>query len=113
MLRLILRCPAQNSRTNTRLDEHVADEAARRMGVLSVLTAATLVAKTVLQLWLQPEMAVAIGSLSFRLAALYLVLASTSLAVLQRSGAVCSQRLLDVGLGLEVSGAFALGVMEN
>src|SRR4051812_29580086 len=109
----ILRCAAHNPRTNTRLDEQVADEAARRVGVLSILTAATLVGKAVLQLWLQPEMAPAFGSPGFRLAALYLVLASAGLAALQRSGAVCSQMLLDLGLGLEVTGAFSLGVMEN
>src|SRR6185295_17661288 len=62
---------------------------------------------------LQPEMAAAHETWLFRLSALFLVLSSVGLAVLERSKLVRPQVLLDVGLLFEVAGAFVLGVMEN
>src|SRR5512133_1836348 len=109
----ILRCAASRAPTSTRLGDHVAEEASRRVGVLAILTAASVVGKTFLQAMLQPELIAGIGSPAFRIAALYLVLASIGLFVLQRSKAVGAQVLLDFGLVLEVTGAFAFSVMEN
>src|SRR5262249_55271020 len=44
---------------------------------------------------------------------LFLVLSSMGLAALQRSGALGPQILLDLGLGFEIAGSFALAAMEN
>jgi hypothetical protein len=54
-----------------------------------------------------------IRSPAFRLAALYLILVSVGLFALQRSKPVGTQAQLDLGIVLGVTGAFALGVMEN
>ena len=111
-MKLFLKC-AQTLGTNSQIDEAVAQEASRRVGILAILTAATLVAKSVAEHILQPDLAVLQTTVSFRLAALFLVLASIGLFALQRSRILCPQMLLDVGLVFEVSGAFALGVIEN
>ena len=75
--------------------------------------AVTVAGLSLLQHLLQPEMAVAQQTPLFRLSALFLVLASVGLAALQRSDFVSAEVLLDIGLAFEVSGAFALGAMEN
>jgi serine/threonine-protein kinase len=96
-----------------RLAEDVAEQGARRVGTLAVLTAVTIVAGTVIENALQPELAAAHETPLFRSATLFLVLASLGLAALERSKAVRPQLLLDVGMLFEVAGAFALGVLEN
>src|SRR5688572_21687208 len=70
-------------RTKARLDDDVAEKAARRLGTLAILTAVTVVGITLLQSTLQPEMAAAHETWLFRLSALFLVLASVGLAVLE------------------------------
>jgi hypothetical protein len=100
-------------RTKARLDDDVAENAARRLGTLAILTAVTVVGTTVLQRALQPELAAAHESLLFRLSALFLLLSSIGLAALERFKLVRPQVLLDVGLVFEVAGAFAIGMMEN
>jgi hypothetical protein len=111
-VKLFLKCP-QTLGTNSQIDEAVAQEASRRLGILAILTASTVVAKSVAEHILQPDLAVVQTTVSFRLAALFLVLASIGLFALQRSKVLCPQTLLDVGLVFEVAGAFALGVIEN
>ena len=49
----------------------------------------------------------------YRLSALFLVLAGTGLAALQRAGLVTPQDLLDLGLVFEFAGSCALAFMEN
>src|ERR1044071_5999629 len=100
-------------RTRARVDARVAEEAARRVGTLAILTALTVVGIAVLQDALQAEVAAAPRTPLFRLSALSLVLASIGLAALQRSKAANAQMLLDIGLGFEVAGALAIGLMEN
>jgi serine/threonine-protein kinase len=100
-------------RTKARLDDTVAEEAARRLGIVAILTAVTVVGKSVLLHFLQPEVAAAHATALFRLPALFLVLASVGLAALQRSKLVLPQTLLDLGLVFEVTGAFVIGVIEN
>src|SRR5439155_20933443 len=111
----ILRCGRNRLRsdghgTKARLDNSVAEEAVRRLGTLAILTAVTVVGKTVLQTTLQPELAAAHATPLFRLTALFLVLASAGLAALQRSKLVGAQVMLDAGLAFEMAGAFAIGV---
>src|SRR5215472_12690705 len=110
-VRGLLRCDAKrlsgSSRTNARVRDDVAEQGARRLGTLAILTAVSVVVASILKMLLQPEMAAAHESPLFRLSALFLVLASVGLAVLQRSGSVPPQILLDLGLVFEIAGAFA------
>src|SRR5205809_3233309 len=96
----MLRCAGNllgsgDHRTKARLDQNVAEEAARRLGTLAILTAITVVGTALLQHGLQPELAAAHGTAMFRLSALFLVLASVALAALARSKLVLPQALLD------------------
>jgi hypothetical protein len=79
------------------LADSVADQAARRLGTLAILTAVTVVGMTILEHILQPELAAAHGTPLFRLAALFLVLASIGLAGLERSQIAQPQTLLTWG----------------
>jgi serine/threonine-protein kinase len=116
-VRGVLRCQANrlsgSSRTKARVRDDVAEQGARRLGTLAILTAVSTVVASVLKMLLQPEMAAAHASPTFRLCALFLALASIGLAVLQRSGSVRPQILLDLGLAFGIGGAFALAVMES
>jgi serine/threonine-protein kinase len=114
----VLKCGKQSSfasgsLTHVRIADDVAKQGAQRIGILAIVTAATVVGNVVLQQMLQPEMAAAQQNPVFRLSALFLVLAGIGLAVLQRSDLVSAQDLLDLGLVFEVAGACALAVMEN
>ncbi len=98
--------------SSERLENDVAQEGARRIGTLAILTAVTVLGIAVLQGLLQPELAAHRTPL-FRLSALFLVLSSAGLAALQRSNVCSPQVLLDLGLVFEVTGALALGLIEN
>lgn len=98
--------------SSERLENDVAQEGAQRIGTLAILTAVTVLGIAVLQDLLQPELAAHRTPL-FRLSALFLVLSSTGLAALQRSNVCSPQVLLDLGLVFEVTGALALGLIEN
>ena len=91
----------------------MAEQGARRIGFLAILTAVTVVGAAILQQALQPEMAAAQQNPLFRLSALFLVLAGVGLAALQRAELVSPQDLLDLGLVFEVAGSCALALMEN
>jgi hypothetical protein len=80
---------------------------------LAILTAVTVIAMTVVQNTLQPELAAAHKAPLFRSAALYLVLISVGLAALERLKLVRPQVLLDAGMLFEVAGAIVIGIMEN
>src|SRR5262245_39387531 len=105
----VLRCHwnrlSGDSRTNARIDDDVAEQGARRLGTFAILTAVSVVAAITLKTLLQPELAAAYHNPLFRLSALYSVLASVGLAVLQRSRSVHPQILLDLGLAFEITGA--------
>jgi hypothetical protein len=101
------------TQTQARIAGGIADEASRRIGTLAILTAVTVVGASVLQHALSPDIAAAQQTPLFRLSALFLVLAGAGLAVLQRSGLLTSQDLLDLGLVFEIGGALALSLMEN
>src|SRR5712691_1395186 len=107
-----LRCDAGrrsgNSRTKARVHDDVAEQGARRLGILAILTAVSFVASVIIKHLLQAELAAAQATPLFRLSMLFLVLASIGLAALQRSGSVRPQVLLDLGLVFEVTGAFAI-----
>src|SRR5215467_8189914 len=105
----ILRCELQrlnsgSSGTKARIGLDVAEQSARRLGTLAILTAVSVVAATVAKYLLQPELAAAEATPLFRLSALFLVLSSVALAVLQRTGPILPQTLLDLGLVFEISG---------
>jgi len=115
----MLRCTAaiqarpERQSTRIRLEEDVAVQGARRVGTLAILTAVTIIVGSVAQSALQPELASAYKSQLYRLAVLFMVLASVGLAALQRSKLVYPRVLLDLGLLFEITGAFALGITEN
>ena len=99
--------------TRARIAGGIADEAARRIGTLAILTAVTVVGASILHHALSPDLAAAQQTPLFRLSALFLILAGAGLAVLQRSELVTSQDLLDLGLIFQIGGALALSLMEN
>jgi hypothetical protein len=107
------RSGAAGSRTRARIADDVAQQGARRIGTIAILTAVTVAGAVILEHALQPEMAAAQQNPLFRLSALFLVLAGASLAVLQRAELVGAQDLLDLGLVFEVAGSCALALMEN
>ena len=107
------RLATDSSRTKARVGADVAEQSARRLGTLAILTAVSLVTASILKTVLQPELAAAHEAPLFRLSALFLVLASIGLAVLQRSGVARPQLLLDLGLVFEIAGAFMLAAMES
>jgi eukaryotic-like serine/threonine-protein kinase len=106
------RFASSSTRSSERLENDVAQEGARRLGTLAILTAVTVLGIAVLQGLLQPELASHRTAL-FRGSALLLVLSSAGLAALQRSNICSPQLLLDLGLVFEVTGALALGLIEN
>lgn len=113
----ILRCAGQSTPSglprNARISDNVAEQAARRIGTMAILTAATAMVTPVLQQVLQPEMAAAQQTLLFRLSGLLVVFAGIGLAALQRTELVTPQDLLDLGLVFEIIGSCALALMEN
>jgi hypothetical protein len=113
----VLHCPMNRpgraGKTNGRVRDEVAQEGARRLGTLAIVTAISVVVTTLAKHLLQPEMALAQTTPLFRLSALFLVLASVGLAALQRFGQVRPQILLDLGLAFEIAGAFIIAAMEN
>src|SRR5260370_25129995 len=98
--------------SSERLENDVAQEGARRIGTLAILTAVTVLGIAVLQGLLQPELAAHRTPL-FRLSALFLVLSSAGLAALQRSNVCSPQVLFDLRLFFEVTVALAMGLIEN
>ena len=104
---------AGGSQTHVRIAEHVAEQGAQRIGTMAILTAVTVVATSILQHALQPELVAAEQAPLYRLSALFLVLAAVGVAALQRAQLVSPQDLLDVGLVFELAGACALALMEN
>jgi hypothetical protein len=92
------RSGAAGSRTRARIADDVAQQGARRIGAIAILTAVTVAGAVILEHALQPEMAAAQQNPLFRLSALFLVLAGASLAVLQRAELVGAQDLLVLGL---------------
>jgi serine/threonine-protein kinase len=107
------RSVASGSRAHARIAEHVAEQGAQRIGTMAILTAVTVVATSILQHALQPELVAAEQAPLYRLSALFLVLAAIAVAALQRAQLVSPQDLLDVGLVFEVAGASALALMDN
>src|SRR5262245_55696711 len=105
----LLRCHANRlagrPRTDARVSDDAAEQGARRLGTLAILTAVSVVATTVVRSMLQPELSAAQATHLFRLSALFLVLASIGLAAFERSGIVRPQALLDLGLAFEIGGA--------
>ena len=104
---------AGSPQSKVRLFDDIAEQGARRLGTLALLTAASVVASVVIKHMLQAELAAAQATPLFRLSMLFLILASVGLTALQRFGAVSPQILLDLGLVFEVVGAFSIAAMEN
>src|SRR5262245_28726891 len=95
----VLHCPvdrlAGGQQTKGRVRDDLAEQGARRMGTLAILTAISVVATSLAKNVLQPEMALARMTPLGRLSMLFLILASVGLAALQRSGRLRPQVLLD------------------
>src|SRR5258708_36068165 len=95
--------PRSTTPRGDRFENDVAQEGARRLGTLAILTAVTVLGIAVLQGLLQPELASHRTPL-FRGSALLLVLSSADLAALHGSN-ICTPRiLLDLGLVCAVTG---------
>jgi len=114
----ILRCAerrvtSDGSRTQARIAADVAANTARRIGSIAILTAATTAGMAILPDVLEPEVAAVLRTPLYFLSAVFLVLSAVALAVVQRAEMVRPQILLDLGLGLEIFGAFAIALMEN
>ncbi len=114
----VLRCgearsTRSGSQTHVRIAEEVAEQGARRIGALAILTAVSVVGVAIIEHRLQGDMAVAQQTPLYRLSALFLFLAAIALAAIQRVELVSPQDLLDLGLVFEVAGACALALMEN
>src|SRR5262245_1383948 len=111
----VLRCRTSRLRSpgTPILDSSIEEQGARRLGTLAILTAVTIVGITAVQHILQPELREAQAEPLFRLAALFFVLGSIGLAAVERFELAGPQLVLDIGLGFEVAGALAIGIMEN
>ncbi len=101
------------NRTLVRIAEHVAGQAAQRLGTMAILTAITGVGIAIALHTLRPELAAAQQTPLYRLSALFLVLAAVGLAALQRAKLARPQTLLDFGLLFEVAGGLAIALMDN
>jgi len=101
------------SQTHARIAEDVAQLGARRIGMLAVLTAVTVLGSAIALHALQPEISFAEQSPLYHLSALFLVLSGLGIAVLQRFELVSPQAVLDVGLIFQIAGAGALALTES
>ncbi len=101
------------SHSGMRTADDIAEEGARRIGTIAILTVVTTVGVAVLQHKLQPEVSGAQQTWLYRLSALALILAAAGLATIQRAAIVSARTLLDLGLALEIAGSFALSLMDN
>ena len=101
------------TQTRLRIAGDVADQAARRVGTVAILTAVTTLGAAILQHALQPEMVEAQRTLLYRFSALSLILVAAGIGYLQRAESLNAHRLLDLGLVLEIFGAVVIGLLEN
>src|SRR5262245_56850357 len=89
----ILRCEPNrlntgSSRTKARVADDVAEQSARRLGTLAILTAVSVVIANLAKHLLQPELSAAQATPLFLLSGLFLVLGSVGIAAVQRSGVI-------------------------
>jgi serine/threonine-protein kinase len=80
---------------------------------ISLISAVTSVALTIIEHVLQPEFAAAWAHPILRLQTLFVFFLSVGFIVVQRSGWLSKQRLLDLGMFFQVAIAFACGLCEG
>ena len=114
----VLRCGRNALASEQSAHQHadgrcVAEQAARRLGTLAILTAVTVVGMT--RLAARPAAGTGRGTTDSAVpsGALFLVLASSGWPRCSGRSSSAPQELLDLGLVFEVAGAFVLGFMEN
>src|SRR5689334_8028026 len=88
------------------LPPQILDRAADGLCWVSLICAVSSVVLTLIHHLLQPEYALAWAHPILRLATLSLFLLSTGFILVQRSGRLSKQRLLDLGLVFQVTVAF-------
>jgi serine/threonine-protein kinase len=99
--------------TSCQLPTRIVDRAANGLGWVSLISAVTSIALTIIEHVLQPEFAQAWAHPVLRIASLSVVLLSAAFIVVQRSGWVSKRRLLDLGMVFQVAIAFAGGLFEG
>lgn len=99
--------------TVRKLPPEIAARAAGGLGWISLISAVTSVAFTLIKHFLQPEFAVAWQHPVLRLASLCVFLLSIAFFAIVRCGLVSKARLLDLGLVFQVAIAFACGLFEG
>lgn len=95
------------------LPPQIQDRAAEGLCWVSLFAAVTSVALTAIEHTLQPEFAAAWQNPFLRLASLAVFFLSVGFMVVQRSGLLSKQRLLDLGMLYQVLIAFACGLFEG
>jgi hypothetical protein len=95
------------------LPPQIQDRAADGLCWVSLFTAVTSVALTAIEHILQPEFAAAWRHPILRLVSLAIFFVSIGFMVVQRSGWLTKQRLLDLGMVFQVAIAFACGLFEG
>src|SRR3954452_14514077 len=94
------------------LPPQIRDRAADGLCWVSLFSAVTSIALTVIEHVLQPEFAAAWAHPVLRLVSLGVFFLSVGFMVVQRSGRLSKQRLLDLGIVFQVTIAFACGLLE-
>jgi serine/threonine-protein kinase len=97
----------------TRLPPKLLDDAAGRLGWLSLTAAITLVLVQVFQHVAQPELALVLSNQINRLASLTAVLLALGVFALQRYRIVTASTILALGMVLEVAIAFCISIIET
>ena len=95
------------------LPPQIRDRAADGLCWVSLFSAVTSIALTVIEHVLQPEFAAAWQHPVLRIASLVVFFISIGFIVVQRSGRLSKQRLLDLGMVFQVTIAFACGLFEG
>jgi serine/threonine-protein kinase len=97
----------------SQLPPQILERATDGLCWISLISAISSVALTVIQHGLQPEFAAAWKHPILRLESLIVFFLSVGFIVVQRSGWLSKQRLLDLGMFFQVAIAFACGICEG
>lgn len=99
--------------TTSQLPAKIMERVTDGIGWVSVIAGLSCVARTVVQYLLQPEFRAAWDQPALRIVTLSIFFLSIGFMLLQRSGLLNKQRLLDIGMVFQVTIAFACAVLEG
>ena len=97
----------------SKLPPEIVDRAVAGLCWVSLFTAVTSILLTVIEHVLQPEFAKAWAHPVLRIASLFVVFLSVGFIVVQRSGWLRKERLLDLGMFFQVAVAFCCALFEG